>query len=421
MDIDKNKTVVVTARQPILSEDLEVYGYEFFSRASIQDQESTIKHTVQSDSTTIFNLFSNFNLDTLLRGKKAFLNCILELNDSLTALELLNNKSVLLEVSAPTDPENQVLIDGIYEKMAELKKKGFTLVGSELVFQEKYKKWFDVVSVIKFTSINPEGFSKEALQELLQNVNLAKKFNKKIVAEKVETRSQFEILKRLKFDYYQGYFFAKPVNLSSKITNPSLGVMIRLINLVNADADINELEAVIKTDPTVAFKLLRYLNAVGVGGGEKVESFKRALMILGHKKLLKWLTILFSSVNTKKGMDAISKMALIRGRLMELIAIHLGEKDSDSYFITGLFSMLDSMLDIDLDISINSIDVAEEIKDAVLRNSGKYSKLLNLTKKLENAEWVDIFAILYEFGIPTEFFNEKYLEAAEWAETLNAS
>ncbi len=417
--MDSNKTTVVTARQPILSEDLEVFGYEFFSRSSVADQQSNIKHTVQSDTTTIFNLFSNFNLDTLLRGKKAFLNCILELTDSITALDLLNNKNVYLEVSPPSDPNNQDIIDSISEKMVELKKKGFTLVGSELVFEEKYRKWFEVVSIIKFTSINPDAFNKEVLQNLLQNINLAKKFNKTLVVEKVETRNQFEILKKLKFDYYQGYFFSKPVNLSSKITNPSLGVMIRLINLVNSDADITELEAVLKTDPTIAFKLLRYLNAVGVGGGEKVESFKRALLILGHKKLLKWLTILFSSINTKKGMDAISKMALIRGRLMELLAGYLKEKDADSYFITGLFSMLDSMLDIDLEVSINSIDISEEIKSAVLRNEGKYATLLNLTQLLEKGEWVEIFSLLYKLNIPTEFLNEKYMEAVEWAENLS--
>ncbi len=415
----QNQTNIVTARQPILNHKMEVFGYEFFYRSSTKDSTSTIRHTAESDTSTIINLFSNFNLDRLLAGKKASLNCVLEHDESINSFEMLNKENVILEVQEPSDQKNKNIIENIYQKMLILKQKGFTIAGSEIVFDDKYKKWFEVVDMVKFKSINYDLQNNLSLEKLSKYVKICKSSNKTIVMEMVESQNQFDLYKKFYFDYYQGFFFSKPINLASKITNPSLEVMIKLINLVNSDADFTELESVIKRDPTISFKLLRYLNAVGVGEGEKITNIKRALTILGSKKLLKWVTILFSSIKAKNGLDEVAKTALIRARLMELLAQEIGEKDVDSYFITGLFSLLDAMLDVDLEVSLNSIDVSQDIKDSVLRNTGKFSKMLNLVKYIEEGEWIDIFASLYVFNIKNEVLSEKYLEAIEWTEKLD--
>lgn len=415
----KNQTSIVTARQPILNHKMEVFGYEFFYRSSTKDSTSNIRHTAESDTSTIINLFSNFNLDKLLAGKKASLNCVLEHDESISSFEMLNKETVILEVQEPSDPKNKNIIENIYQKMVILKDKGFTIAGSEIVFDEKYKSWFDVVNMVKFKSINYDLQNNLSLEKLSKYVKLCKTNNKVIVMEMVESQNQFDLYKKFYFDYYQGFFFSKPINLSSKITNPALEIMIKLINLVNNDADFTELEHIIKKDPTISFKLLRYLNAVGVGEGEKINNLKRALTILGSKKLLKWVTILFSSIKAKSGLDEVAKTALIRARLMELLAEEIGEKDLDGYFITGLFSLLDAMLDVDLDVSLNSIDISQEIKDSILKNKGKFSKMLNLVKYIEDGEWIDIFASLYFFNIKNEVLSEKYLEAIEWAEKFD--
>lgn len=414
-----NQTTIVTARQPILNNKMEVFGYEFFYRSGTKERSSTIRHTAESDTSTIINLFSNFNLEKLLAGKKAFLNCVLENDESINSFEMLNKENVVLEVQEPSDIKDKEIIENIYQKMVMLRQNGFTIAGSEIVFDEKYKKWFDIVNMIKFKSVNYDLQHTLSLEKLSKNVKLCKSNNKIIVMEMVESQNQFDLYKKFYFDFYQGYFFSKPINLSSKITNPSLEIMIKLINLVNKDADFKELEDVIKRDPTISFKLLRYINAVGIGNGEKIDNLKRALSILGNKKLLKWVTILFSSIKAKNGLDEIAKTALVRARLMELLSQEIGEKDVDSYFITGLFSMLDAMLDVDLEVSLNSIDMNQEIKDSILNNKGKYARMLKLVKYMEDGEWIDIFASLYNLNIKNHILSEKYMEAIEWAEKLD--
>lgn len=415
--MSNNENRIVTARQPILDKEVNILGYEFFSRMGISDQASTIEHTAVTDTKSLFNFFSSFDLDNLLGGKKVFLNCILELSDIMDYCDLLSPKNLVLEVAIPSDPENQTIIDDIAGKMFELKSNGYTLACSEIVFEEKYKKWFDLVSYIKFADCTT-SLTAEKIKPLIANVKAGKEAKKILVAEKVETRTQFDTLKTLNFDYYQGYFFSKPVNVSVKITNPSMVTLLKLINLVIAEASFKEIETVLKTDASISFKLLRYLNSVGVGGGQKVDTFQRALTILGYRKLLKWLSILFTSVDKKQGQDAVSKIALTRAKFMESMAAICDPRDSDAYFMVGLFSMLDSLLSVDLTVAVNSIHVSQEIKDAVLGKENKYTALLHIAKNLEQGDWMEILSTLYKLKVATDLMNEKYMESINWVEEL---
>ena len=413
---DNTENRVVTARQPILDKDVNILGYEFFSRMSMTDQSSNMAHTAMTDTRTLFTFFSSFDLNALLNGKKVFLNCVLEDSNIMDFCDLLSPNKLVLEVQLPSDIENQAIIDDIAEKMQQLKTSGYTLACSEIVFNEKYSKWFDAVTYIKYSDcakINAANF-----KTVVTQMRKAKDAKKLLVAERVETRAQFDVLKKLDFDYYQGYFFSKPVNVSVKINNPSTVTLLKLINLVIAEGSFKDIEAILKTDATISFKLLRYLDSYGVGGGEKVQSFQRALTILGYRKLLKWLSILFASVDKKQGQDVISKTALTRAKFMESMATSADPKDADAYFMVGLFSMLDSLLGVDLTVAINSINIPEEIKDAVLGKDNKYAPLLHIAKNLEQGDWIEILSTLYKQKLATEVMNEKYMESIQWVEEL---
>lgn len=407
---------VVTARQPILDKDVNILGYEFFSRMSMSDQSSTTAHTAMTDTRTLFTFFSSFDLNTLLNGKKVFLNCVLEDSNIMDFCDLLSPNKLVLEVQLPSDIQNQVIIDDIADKMQQLKANGYTLACSEIVFNENYSRWFEAVTYIKYSDcskINATNF-----KDVIAQMRKAKDAKKILVAEKVETRAQFDVLKKLDFDYYQGYFFSKPVNVSVKINNPSTVTLLKLINLVIAEGSFRDIEAVLKTDATISFKLLRYLDSYGVGGGEKVQTFQRALTILGYRKLLKWLSILFASVDKKQGQDVISKTALTRAKFMESMATSADPKDADAYFMVGLFSMLDSLLGVDLTIAINSINIPDEIKNAVLGKDSKYAPLLHIAKNLEQGDWIEILSTLYKLNLATDVMNNRYMESIQWVEEL---
>lgn len=415
--VEQIEQEIVTARQPIVDKELNVFGYEFFSRSNAVDSEAKQVHTARSDTKNLFNLFSNFDTAKLLGGKKAFLNCILERSDILEYFVLINADNMVLEVAAPRHIDNIDSINEIAEKMIKLKEEGYTLACSEIVFEQNYSRWFDLVSIIKFANCT-NMLTKESAPKLIENVRKSKYHNKTLVAERVETKVQFELLQKIGFDYYQGYFFAKPENIVTKVTNPSFPTIVKTINLIVAEAEFVEIEKVLKTDPTISFKLLRYLNSAGMSVGHKIDNFRGALMMLGYKKLLKWLSILCISVSNKKGMSVIAKTALTRAKFMENLALEMKHKDSDSYFMVGMFSMIDVLIDVQMDVAIESINLSEDVKLALLKDQGPYATYLQVAKSLEEQNWIDVFAALYKLNIPTDVMNKKYLEAVEWVEEL---
>jgi c-di-GMP-related signal transduction protein len=410
--MSQNINEVFIARQPILDSKQDIFGYELFSRSSQNNDKSEIEHTAKSDSEMLFNILSTFDIDSLLGGKIAFLNCTLE-SLSLDIFDIVSPKSVVLEVQRPLHETAEVAQE-ISEKMKALVSKGYVIASDDFILDTLYANSLEYVKYIKFQAdkIN----TKEAVNRIIR----ANSLGKKIVAEKVETQSQFEFLKKLSVvSYFQGYFFYKPVTMSAKITNPATISLVRLMNMVVRQDDVKNMEEVFKTDPSLSFKLLRYINSAGFGLSTKVSSFKHAIMLLGHKPLLKWLSVLFSTVNKNPGADAISKAAVTRACFMELLASKkLTKAESDNSFIVGMFSLLEAMLQVPLVVSLGSINLPTEITDALLHGKGIYAPLLNLTLAVEQDDWIEVFATAHVLGLTPLDVSENYLEAMKNAQEI---
>jgi EAL and modified HD-GYP domain-containing signal transduction protein len=413
------------ARQPILDIKRKVIGYELFSRANESQNVSVIENTSKTDTELLFNLVSVFDIEKLLRGNFAFLNCSLDDSD-LEGFSLISSKNIILEIQKPKfiydendDAQEQnkkclLQINDVANKMIALKAKGFLMAAPEFVIEDEYSSWLSVVSYVKVDTVN------HSLKEISEIVLKAKKARKVIVAEKVETIEQFENFKKLGFDFFQGYFFCKPQIMSAKISNPATLTLINLINLILKDAEMKELHNVLKTDPSLSFRLLKYMNSCGLSNGTKVESFQQALMILGYKPLFKWLTILFTTI-TKSETDALSKNALTRARFLELLAKSLNDKsklDPEQCFVTGLFSLLDAMLEVPMETALSSINLPDNITNAILNKSGNYWDALSLICAIEQNEWIDVFSISYALNLKSENINEMYIEAIDWSNNI---
>jgi EAL and modified HD-GYP domain-containing signal transduction protein len=405
-------SIVVLARQPILDKNQKIFGYEIFSRKNIDSDKSEEHYDAKSDNNVIFNILSTFGTEGLLQGKNAFLNCILE-DNNLDSFELISPKNVILEIQKPQQKTAEVIQD-FENKIKTLKTKGYKIAFASYVFEQGYEKLLVLGNFLKI-DIKIE-------KELKPLVRKARMNNLKIVAEKVENMQEFERCFELDFDYYQGYFFSKPINLEAKITNPSVNNLIRLMNLTMQEADFKEIESVLKTDPTLSFKLLRYLNSYGVGHGIKVDSFQKALLILGYKQLFKWLSILFTNAKQSKNSEVVAKTALVRAKFMEMIANEkMNKAKADHCFVVGLFSLLDAMLNVRMDVALGAINIADEIKSAILDKEGEYAPLLALILSLENNDWIDVFASAYELKLTNEEINSHYMKSVEWVEQLNIS
>ena len=401
---------VYIARQPILDRKQNIFGYELLARADATSQTAPARHTVESDTTFLFNALSNFATEQLFGDKLAFINCILE-DLSGEHLEMVFPERIALEV--PRVPgDDPTVIAAAAEKLAGLRGRDFRIAAGAFVATGPYALWLPYVNFVKFDvqSGNP------ALAQFLAN-KTQRQFQ--LVAEKVETPDQFKTHFDLGFDYFQGYYFAKPQTVTAKVVNPAFSNVLQLINLVAKEAELREIDAVIKRDPALSFKLLRYINSSGFGLMSEVTSFRHAVTLLGYRKLFRWLTLLLATID-KSGMPpAVFRTAVTRGRMMELLAGNLmSPEECDNAFVTGVFSLLDTMLGVPMDKALASITLPEAVGDALLHHQGAYGPFLKIVEACEKGTFADIELEAMLLNLDAAKVSSAHLQALAWTESF---
>jgi EAL and modified HD-GYP domain-containing signal transduction protein len=163
-----------------------------------------------------------------------------------------------------------------------------------------------------------------------------------------------------------------------------LQVIMELMSRVDEGEDVERLEQTLKRDPSLAFKLLRYMNSAAFGLPVEVSSFRHAIMLLGYARLKRWLALLLTTASKDHSMRPIMYGAVRRGLIMEELAAGMEEREMrDEMFICGLFSLLDHMLKAPFEKLLQSIPVPERVRQALVDESGPFLPYLELVRALE--------------------------------------
>lgn len=175
---------------------------------------------------------------------------------------------------------------------------------------------------------------------------------------------------------------------------PEFTAIVELMRRIDNEESIERLEDVLKLDPTLAFKLLRYINSAAFGLRVEVASFRHALMLLGHQRLKRWLALLLASASKERDMKPVMFSALRRGLLMEQLArASVGGGDEqmrNESFICGVFSLLDRLMGQPFDELLKSVPVPEGVHQALVGSTGPYQPFLDVVRAVENESIFDI-------------------------------
>lgn len=245
------------------------------------------------------------------------------------------------------------------------------------------------------------------------------------MAEKVENHSEYRTCLDIGFDYFQGYYFAKPSVLASRKLSPSQTTVLDLVNLVASDADNAEIESVVKREVTIGLNLLRLVNTPAVGAGRRIESISQALTLLGRRQLQRWLQILLYAEPDVRGhsQSPLLLLATTRARLMELLAQRLrpGQKNvADVAFTVGMMSLMDTLFCIPMMDIVEQIPVIDEVRAALLQRSGFFGELLKLAESIERMddEGDDLLAGLKSLSMDGDDLAELEVSAFEWSDKV---
>ncbi|MFT4243483.1 MAG: HDOD domain-containing protein [Acidovorax sp.] len=405
--VDDN--IAIIARQAIVDEHRAVYGYELFDRSTASDA-----HTAASDAALLFNALSYAGTEALVGKKTVFINCT---HDSLSGghLELIHPEKVVLEVPPLPDGAAQEEIDGRVPTLQALRERGFRLAFDQQSLKRAYTHWLPLASFVKLDMM---AFKPELAAPLVKFATTHSKAT--LVAEKVETAEQYEMMRDLGVKLFQGFWFAHPSLVKATTIRPAQATIIQLINLVRKQASTAEIEELLKKDPTLSFNLLRFINSSGFGLSCEITSFRHAVMILGLKKLFRWAALLMTTSRAGGAPPAVGQTAVVRGRLMELLAAELlSPEDCDNAFVVGVFSLLDTMLGVPLDKALESVALPEPVMDALLHNKGVFAPFLDLTRACESGDEAAFAKAADALHLSNRQVNWAHLQALAWAESLN--
>jgi c-di-GMP-related signal transduction protein len=395
------------ARLPIFDRKKQVYAYELLYRSDPVNRAYVI-----DDEYATMKVIANgllIGLQRLTTGKRAFIHFNHQL--LIEQIPLLFPKDLLgVEIFDKTGPEERLI-----RALERIKKAGYLMVMDDFVFDEPYRQLLQFADMIKVDFlVNSPGqihlIAREAASKKLA-----------LLAEKIESREEYNKAFDLGFHYFQGFFFQKP-DLVSRQEMP--GYKLNYLHILKKIHDpVLELEAVeeiIKRDVSLTYKLMRFINSASFGFRVTVRSVRHALNLLGKREIRKWLTIIVMSGIGQQKPPELVNTAVIRGRLCELIAAEfkLRQKPAEA-FLTGIFSMLDAFMDRPLEEILEELPLEDHVKAALLGKVDPCGNALDVVKAIEKGQWEDISRYSTQLKLQEEKLARLYIEAVEWTKFLS--
>lgn len=406
---------VFVGRQPILDRQGSIYGYELLYRNS----EINRFPQIDSESATlqlIVNSFLSIGIDKVSGRAMSFIN----FSGELLAKDIfsrLNPKQVIVEIL-----EDVEITPILISRIREIKQKGFLLALDDFILQEQYLTFdelFKLVDFVKVDYIQSDEIERRRIEAFIKDYP-----HIRMVAEKIETEAQYEEAKRIGYDLFQGYFFAKPEIIKGVDLSPDLNQHLLIINKLNEDnVDINDIADLVLRDISLTYKLLRVINSMNFGVPKKVTSVKQAIILIGTLELKKWLKVLMLHSlgnNSKSGrVKALVSFSLIRARLCELVAKRTGKENSDEYFFIGMFSLIDAIMKRSWDDILPLIPFSDEVADTLKGGKTEMSPYLELAIAVERFDWQKIRKIGKKLGVSEAELSAFSYEAVVWSQKLD--
>jgi len=398
---------IYVARQPIFDTDYNVVAYELLYRDSKENSYNMHLSDSVATSLLLMNSYFNFGLDNLIGDAKAFVNFDKHLIE-MGIPELLDKERVFVEILETVVPDKKLI-----KKLVHLKELGYTLVLDDYYKDYPYEELIDLVDIIK---VDFSECTNECKKHIAEKVS---KTEKKLLAEKVETKEEFEHAKSLGFKYFQGYYFAKPSIKTRKTMNSSGLQYVRLMSeLNNSEPDFHVLSDIILQDVSLTYKLLKLVNANAKPISE-ITSVQQALAMLGVQHFKTWLSLaMVQNMSSKESSEAV-KYALIRSNLLSKIARHSNMASEEaSLSLLGTLSVLDGILEMNMKDALESLPIGEEMKLTLLGKETKYSDAMKLCMAYEKGVFDEAERAALRIKYELSKLPEDYVSAISWAERM---
>jgi c-di-GMP-related signal transduction protein len=395
------------ARQPILTKDEQIFGYELLFRDGVENYFNAPDIEVAARSTLDSSML--LGLDTLCNGRRAFVNCTREvlLKDYIM---LLPSTQAVAEILETVEPDDQVLA-----ACQRLKEAGYMIALDDFAPNDPRGRLSDFADIIK---VDLKATTTE------QRAALVKQYGPwrcRMLAEKVETRPEFLETRNGGFLYFQGFFFRRPEILSTReIPVNQLNYLRMMQAVAKPELNAQEIENVIKSEASLCYRLLRYLNSASFAFAAEIHSVRHALSLLGEREIRRWVRLVAMMGAGKGKSSELVTSALLRARFCELLSPKVQLGDSD-LFLMGLLSLMDAVLELPMAKVLEQLPVDQEIRAVLSGGTSRLRPVYQLMLARESGEWKDTAELTRKLQLTESDVSDVYWQAVQWAREVTAN
>jgi c-di-GMP-related signal transduction protein len=391
------------ARQPIFDVRRKVVGYELLFRSSEENRCAEPDLDLASRKTMATAML--MGLDVLSGGNTIYLNC----TEALLCggyPTLFPAQQTVVEVLETVKPSPAVV-----SACRDLKSAGYTIALDDFEDGPGQAPLAELADIIKV------DFRLSSSTERAALIRRYGKNGRVMLAEKVESDKEFCTAANQGYNLFQGFFFCRPKVLctrSVKSLNPQHARILRILG--HDTLDFREVEQLIKSDPALCFRLLRYLNSAAFCFQREIRSILEAVSLLGETELRKWLFLVSAIVSGRSHPELVT-LALVRARFAERLGPCFGISGSLLFFL-GLLSLMDTILDLPMSLVTEMLAIPPEVHSALLGEPGRMRDCLDLVVAYEKADWKLCDQIGERCQIPLASLMEQYFAALKWTKSL---
>jgi EAL and modified HD-GYP domain-containing signal transduction protein len=400
---------VFVARQPIFDRRTAVAGYELLFRAGLENAFPAGMDGDVASSRVISDALTVFGFDALTGGKVAYINATRRvLIDRLYAA--LPTARTVIEVLETVERD-----DDAVAACRAAKDAGYTVALDDFVGQPKRDALLPLADIVKVDFMATDPAVRSELPRRLGPKRI------QWLAEKVETRAEFDQAVKDGYTLFQGYFFCRPEIIARKDLSTSKLVYLQFLRELGRDElDYDRLEQVIKQDMGLSVKLLRYLNSAWFGWRCRVTSLKQAIVMLGERPFRQWASLVAVVGIAADRPAELASMCLARARFCELLGPQVGMVGQDlDLFLAGLLSSMDALVGRPLAEIVAELGVNKDVADALIgERKTPLGRLVKLVCGYERGEWARVGRLRRLLHLEESKVAAAYTEALKWVSAI---
>lgn len=385
-------------RQPIVDEKSRLYGYELLFRAGTENRFSG-----DPDRATEEVVDHWLMLMPEPDNAVAFVNCTRSaLLDGLVSV--LQPAQTVLEIPENVGPEPAVL-----EACRALRKQGYRIALDGFFPNPARSVFLDFADFVKIDFQSSPPTMRHDIYKMLSGSWALR------IAEKIETEEEMRTARSEGCMLFQGYFFSRPVLVSSPSIPQNRLVYLRLLAaLQEVPADLREVESLVLSDATLCYRVLRLSNSAMQGHASVITSVREALLMVGDDAVRRMVTVALAGVLGGHRPPALVSMALARARFCELLAPSLSLEASQLYLL-GMLSLLDALLETPMPRILQTLPLGCEMKAALLGEGGPFGPALEMIRALEACDWQRCEPLRERASLSESQIAAMYVTSLQWA------